>query len=175
YRNIFISNCLLTFPSSYKHNAAAAPQSDPFTRKHWFDVIAPSFAKNRFFTKICSNKDTPSKLAAESLRGRIVHVNTRLLNAKNPHTKMMGLRVGDVFGKTCVTYFNYCKNIVTKQFPKRNTTLITAFEDVKTVDGFTLRVKVCGVTGKQFKQLKATCYANNRQQRAIREMMQRVV
>jgi len=151
-------------------------QIDAFTRKEWVPVVAPSFATNKVFCKITSNKDSAAKFAADSLKRRNVQINlSKLMDNVQYNNRMMKLRVQDVIGKYCVTTFDSCFYTAYRQFPQKRATLIEAFTDVKTRDGFKIRVKVCGTTGKQFKQLKANCYASNAQQRAIREMMKKVL
>merc|ERR1740139_1864368 len=49
--------------------------------------------------------------------------------------------------------------------------LIEAHVDVKTTDGYVLRLFCIGFTKKRMNQLKKTCYANNAQVKAIRKKM----
>merc|ERR1712008_612450 len=48
---------------------------------------------------------------------------------------------------------------------------IEAHVDVKTTDGYVLRLFCIGFTKKRMNQLKKTCYANNAQVKAIRKKM----
>ncbi|MES1903437.1 MAG: ribosomal 40S subunit protein S1B [Paramarteilia canceri] len=112
-------------------------------------------------------------MASETMIGRNINVNLKLLNPSfNNYERIVTLKVVDVLGDYCVTCFEKCEYSNKKQFPEKNTSLITAFTDVKTGDGYTLRFQVVGVTGKQQKQLKSNCYANNSQKKALRLMMQ---
>ena len=47
---------------------------DPFTRKEWFDIKAPSTFENRNVGKTLVNKSTGLKSAADALKGRVVEV-----------------------------------------------------------------------------------------------------
>merc|ERR1711998_749747 len=50
-------------------------------------------------------------------------------------------------------------------------TMIEAWVDVKTTDGYVLRMFCIGFTKKRQNQLKKTCYANSSQQKLIRKKM----
>merc|ERR1712203_534263 len=54
---------------------------------------------------------------------------------------------------------------------KKWQTLIEAFVDVKTTDGFTVRVFCIGFTKKQVDSTQKTCYAQSQQIRRIRKKM----
>lgn len=49
--------------------------------------------------------------------------------------------------------------------------MIEAHVDVKTTDGYLLRVFCIGFTKKRLNQIKKTCYAKSSQVRAIRKKM----
>merc|ERR1719152_971922 len=53
--------------------------------------------------------------------------------------------------------------------------LIEAFVDVKTTDGYVLRLFCIGFTKKRQNQLKKTCYANSSQQKLIRKKMRDIM
>ena len=54
-------------------------------------------------------------------------------------------------------------------------TLIEAFIDVKTTDGYFLRIFVIGFTKRRTNQVKKTCYAQTSQCKAIRRKMVEIV
>merc|ERR1712177_152065 len=58
-----------------------------------------------------------------------------------------------------------------KSMVKKWQTLIEAFVDVKTTDGFTVRVFCIGFTKKQVDSTQKTCYAQSQQIRRIRKKM----
>merc|ERR1711992_169542 len=79
----------------------------------------------------------------------------------------------DVQGKNCLTQF-YGMNLTTdklRSMVKKWQTLIEAHVDVKTTDGYLLRVFCMGFTKKLSKQIKKTAYAQASQVRAIRKKM----
>merc|ERR1711924_384140 len=53
--------------------------------------------------------------------------------------------------------------------------LIEAFVDVKTTDGYVLRLFAIGFTKKRQNQLKKTCYASAAQQKLIRKKMREIM
>jgi small subunit ribosomal protein S3Ae len=71
----------------------------------------------------------------------------------------------DVQGKNCLTNF-YGMNLTTdklRSMVKKWQTLIEAYADVKTTDGYLLRVFCIGFTHKQSMQASKTCYAQAQQ------------
>lgn len=53
--------------------------------------------------------------------------------------------------------------------------LVEAFAQARTSDGYLLRAFVIGFTKRNNKQVKATCYAKNSQQKLIRQAMQEIL
>ena len=54
---------------------------DPFTRKDWFDIKAPTTFENRNVGKTLINRSTGLKNAADGLKGRVFEVQ------KTTHTE----------------------------------------------------------------------------------------
>ena len=83
----------------------------------------------------------------------------------------------DVQGKNCLTNF-YGMGLTTdklRSMVKKWQTLIEAFVDVKTTDGFLLRFFVIGFTQKQAQQRTKTCYAQSNQVRSISQPLPSLV
>lgn len=71
----------------------------------------------------------------------------------------------DVQGKNCLTQF-YGMNLTTdklRSMVKKWQTLIEAYVDAKTTDGYLLRVFCIGFTLKQAQSNKKHCYAQSQQ------------
>ncbi|KAH3683712.1 hypothetical protein WICPIJ_005331, partial [Wickerhamomyces pijperi] len=67
---------------------------DPFTRKEWYDIKAPSTFENRNVGKTLVNKSTGLKNAHDYLKGRIVEVSLADLQGSEDHSyKNIKLRV----------------------------------------------------------------------------------
>merc|ERR1711956_158519 len=87
--------------------------------------------------------------------------------------KKFKLSCEDVQGKNCLTQF-YGMNLTTdklRSMVKKWQTLIEAHVDVKTTDGYLLRVFCIGFTQKQQHSTKKHCYAQSQQIRQIRKKM----
>jgi len=149
---------------------------DPFTRKDWYDIKAPSMFKVREVGKTLVNRTQGTKLASDGLKGRVYEVSLAdLQNEQDAERsyKKFKLMCEDVQGKNCLTQF-YGMNLTTdklRSMVKKWQTLIEAHVDVKTTDGYLLRVFCIGFTQKQQKSTKKHCYAQSQQIRQIRKKM----
>ena len=75
---------------------------DPFTRKDWFDIKAPTTFENRNVGKTLINRSTGLKNAADGLKGRVFEVCLADLQGSEDHSyRKIKLRVDEVQGKTC--------------------------------------------------------------------------
>jgi small subunit ribosomal protein S3Ae len=93
-------------------------------------------------------------------------------NEEDAYRKMR-LRVEDVQGRNCLTNFwgmDYTTDKL-RSMVRKWQTLIEAHVDVKTTDGFTLRMFCIGFTKKRQGQIKRTAYAQSSQIRSIRRKM----
>merc|ERR1711877_50822 len=113
---------------------------DPFTRKDWYDIKAPSVFKVRDVGKTLVNKTQGTKLASDGLKGRVYEVSLADLqneqDAERSYRKFK-LLCEEVQGKSCLTQF-YGMNLTTdklRSMVKKWQTLIEANTDVKTTDG----------------------------------------
>merc|ERR1712054_40759 len=91
----------------------------------------------------------------------------------------MGFRLQceEVQGRYCLTQF-YGMDFTTdklRSMVRKWQSLIEAFVDVKTLDGYVLRLFCIGFTKKRMNQLKKTCYANSSQVKAIRKKMSEIM
>ncbi len=85
----------------------------------------------------------------------------------------MKLRVEDVQGSNCLTNFHGMDFTTDKlrSLVRKWQTLIEAHVDVKTTDGYFLRLFSIGFTKRRPNQQKRTCYAQSSQIRQIRAKM----
>merc|ERR1712128_60188 len=128
---------------------------DPFTRKDWYDIKAPSLFKVRQVGKTLVNRTAGTKIASDGLKGRVYEVSLADLQNENDAERSFRkfkLVCEEVQGKKCLT-------------------LIEANIDVKTTDGYTLRLFCIGFTRKQEMSTKKTAYAQAGQVRNIRKKM----
>jgi small subunit ribosomal protein S3Ae len=150
---------------------------DPFTRKEWYDVKAPSVFTIRQMGKTLVNRTQGTKIASEGLKGRVFESSLADLQNDEIAYRKFKLVAEEVQGKTILTNFHGMDMTTDKlrSMVKKWQTLIEAHVDVKTTDGYLLRVFCIGFTKKATNQTKKTCYAQTSQVRAVRKKMVDVI
>merc|ERR1711934_298998 len=147
---------------------------DPFAKKEWYDIKAPSMFSVRGVGKTMVTRSTGTKLASDALKGRVIEISLAdLQNNEDDGYRKMRLKVEDVQGRNCLTNF-YGMSFTTdklRSLVRKWQTLIECAVDVKTTDGYVLRMFCIGFTKKRQNQVKKTCYAQSSQIRQIRKKM----
>lgn len=148
---------------------------DPFARKEWYDWKAPSMFNVKLFGKTPVTRTTGTKVASEALKGRVVTVSLADLQGGTEEMDYRKIKLigEEVQGKALLTNF-YGMDITRDKLCsliRKWQTLIEATADVKTVDGFTLRLFAIAFTKRRPNQLRKTSYAQSAQIRAIRKKM----
>jgi len=89
----------------------------------------------------------------------------------------MKLRVEDVQGRFCLTNFHGMDLTTDKlrSLIKKRCNIIEAFADVRTADGYLIRVFCTAFTTRRENQIRRTCYAKASQIRAIRAKMIKII
>ncbi|CAJ0918570.1 unnamed protein product, partial [Mesorhabditis belari] len=146
---------------------------DPFTRKEWYDVKAPTMFSQRQIGKTLVNKTVGTKIAADGLKGRVYEVSLGDLNSSESDFRKFRLICEDVQGKNCLTNFHGMSFTRDKMcsIVKKWHTMVEANVAVKTTDGYLLRVFCIGFTKRQPNQAKKTTYAKASKVRQIRAKM----
>lgn len=125
--------------------------------------------------KTLVNRTQGLKTAEEGLRGRVLEMSLGDLNTKSEDQafRKFRLRVDEIQGKACLTNFHGMSFTSDKlrSMVKKWQTLIEAHVDVKTTDGYLLRIFCIGFTKRRPKQVRKTSYAQSSQVRAIRKKM----
>lgn len=151
---------------------------DPFTRKDWYDIKAPSMFEERDVGKTLVNRTSGLKNANDALKGRIVEVSLADLQKDEEHAfRKVQLRVDEVHGRQCLTNihgFNMTSDKLRSLVRKWQTT-IEADVPVKTTDGYLCRLFVIGFSRRRQWQVKKTAYAQSSQIRAIRKKIVEIV
>lgn len=151
---------------------------DPFTKKDWYDVKAPNLFAVRTFGKTPVTRSSGTRIASEYLKNRIFNVSLADLNNDEDQAyRKMKLRVEDVQGRNCLTNFYGMDFTTDKQrsLVKKWQSLIEAHADVKTTDGYTLRLFAVAFTKKRPNQVSRACHAKTSQIRRIRKRMLDVI
>lgn len=150
---------------------------DPFTRKDWYDVKAPSaMFTNKQIGKTLVNRTQGTKIASEGLKHRVFEVSLAdLQNDQDAERSFRKFRLiaEDVQGHNVLTNFHGMDLTTDKlrSMVKKWQTLIEANVDVKTTDGYLLRLFCIGFTHKDQQSQRKTCYAQHNQVRQIRKKM----
>eukprot|EP01102_Stenamoeba_stenopodia_P003972 TRINITY_DN140_c0_g1_i1.p1 TRINITY_DN140_c0_g1~~TRINITY_DN140_c0_g1_i1.p1 ORF type:complete len:253 (-),score=67.24 TRINITY_DN140_c0_g1_i1:53-811(-) len=147
--------------------------ADPFAKKEWHDIQAPSIFTNTKVGKTIVNRTQGTKISTDSLKGRVVQVNLADLNKDEDLSyRKINLRIEEVQGKTCLTNF-WGMDFTTdklKFLVKKWQSLIEAHVDVKTQDGYFIRMFAIAFTKKRSPKRK-TYYAQSSQIKQIRRKM----
>jgi len=151
---------------------------DPFTKKEWYEIRAPGNFSHRNCGKTPVTRSSGTKIASEALKGRVFELNLADLNKDEDQAfRKFKLQCEEVQGRNCLTNF-YGMTFTTdkiRSMVRKWQTLIEAHVDVKTTDGYVLRLFCIGFTKKRQNQLKKTCYANAAQQKQIRAKMRSIM
>jgi len=163
-----------------KKKGGARKAQDPFARKEWYDVKAPAKTFPNAVGKTPATKTTGQRQARDSLIGRVFEASLGdlkpLVQGEDEFRKFR-FRVEDVQGSQCLTNF-YGMDLTTdklRSLVRKWTTLIETHVDVKTTDGYLIRIFVIGFTKKRPNQLRKTSYAQSAQVRQIRKKMVEII
>jgi len=149
---------------------------DPFAKKEQYTIKAPSIFAVRNAGKTIVNRTAGQKIASESLKGRVFELSLADLNGGDETQAFRKIKLvcEDVQGYDCMTHFGGMDMTRDKlcSLIRKWQTLIEAHVDVRTTDGYYLRMFAIAFTKKQSNQaVKSTCYAQAGQIRNIRKKM----
>jgi len=148
--------------------------ADVYAKKDWYDVKAPCMFTSRHAGKTLITRTQGTKIATDGLKGRVLEVCLADLNKDEDQSfRKIKLQIEDIQGKACLTNF-YGMDITKDKLcglVRKWQTLIEAHVDVKTTDGYVLRMFAIGFTKRRPNQVKKTSYAQSAQIRAIRKKM----
>jgi len=148
---------------------------DPFLKKEWYDIKAPSVFSTRNCGKTLVTKSAGTKIASDGLRGRVLELNLAdlLHEQEDMAYKKVKLCVEEIQGRNCLTDFHAMDLTRDKHqsLIRKWHTLIEAVCDVKTTDGYLVRMFCIAFTKRHEEQVKSNCYAQSSQIRRIRKKM----
>merc|ERR1719262_2137839 len=130
---------------------------DPFLKKEWYDIKAPSMFSARSCGKTLVSKTQGTKIASDGLKGRVLEANLADLNNDDDQGyRKMKLVIEDVQGRNCLTDFHGMSLTRDKlcSLVKKWQTLIEGNCDVKTTDGYTVRMFCLAFTKRTADQIK---------------------
>jgi small subunit ribosomal protein S3Ae len=127
-----------------------------------------------FCNFILSLSQSIAENANDSLKGRVIELSLADLNKDEDQSfRKIKLRIDEVQGKNCLTNFHGMDFTSDKlrSLVRKWQTLIEAHVDVKTTDGYLLRLFAIGFTKRRPSQVRKTTYAQTSQIREIRKKM----
>jgi small subunit ribosomal protein S3Ae len=115
----------------------------------------------------------------DGLKGRVISISLADLNkdAKEHNWRKIKLQIEDVKGDEAYTNFygmDVTRDKVCTVVKKWQST-IEGFVDVKTADGYFIRIFTIAFTQKRKTQMRATCYATTGQKKTIRGKMMEIM
>jgi len=120
------------------------------------------------------NKTQGTKIASDSLKGRVFEANLAdLQQDDNVAYRKVKLVCDEVQGKHCLTSFyglDFTRDTLCSLLRKWQTLIETQI-DVETKDGTRVRLFCIAFTSKRAKQVKKTCYATSAQVKQIRKII----
>lgn len=147
---------------------------EPMTRKDWYDIQVPATFSARRIGKTLVNRTAGLKTATDALVGRVFEANLADLNKdESVSFRKMRFICEEVQGTTLLTNFHGMDLTRDKlcSLVKKWHTLVEAWCDVKTTDGYVLRLFCIGFTKRRHGQVTKTSYAQGGHIRAIRKRM----
>jgi len=144
-----------------------------FYKKQWYKIQSPPSVANSVqvgWTPV--NKTQGTKLSKDSLINRVCEVSYADIQEPTQFAyKKVRMQVEEVKGSALYTSF-YGINIIKEklyQYLRKRMSLIDVVADIKTQDGYILRVLITTFTARKPNQSKVNTYAKHSQVRAIRK------
>uniref|UniRef100_A0A8B9WKN1 Small ribosomal subunit protein eS1 n=1 Tax=Bos mutus grunniens TaxID=30521 RepID=A0A8B9WKN1_BOSMU len=127
---------------------------DPFSKKDQYDVRAPAMFNIRNSGKTLVTRTQGTKITSNGLKGRVFEMSLADLQNDEVAFRKFKLITEDVQGKNCLTNFHGMDLWQT---------MTEAHIDVKTTNGYLLRLFSVGFTKKRNNQIQKTSYAQHQQ------------
>jgi small subunit ribosomal protein S3Ae len=150
---------------------------DSFSKKEWYDIKAPSYFTDRNVGKTLATRSQGTKLASDSLNGRILNASLADLNKNEDQAfRVIRLKVEEVQGKNVLTNF-YGMDFTTdklRSLIKKWQRIIETHVNVKTLDGYHLRMFAIAFTDVK-SPIRKTAYAKGSQMKQVRKKMAEIM
>lgn len=157
-----------------KGKKAAKKVVNPYLKKQWYTLTAPGHFSNRDIGQTLVTRSSGKRHAEDDLMGRIVVANMADLMKDEQHCyRKLRLRVEQIKDRDCLTNFyglDMTRDRLSQLF-RKGMTFVESFVDVKTLDGYSLRVFGVAFTAKAPGQLKRSCRAQSSVAKALRLRM----
>jgi small subunit ribosomal protein S3Ae len=158
-----------------KKKGSKKKTADPFTKKEWYVIRAPAIFPIKEIGRTIVTKTMGTRVARDSLLGRCFDVSLSDLktDGEDEAFRKFRLRVEEVQGNHVLTQFAGMDLTTDKlrSLVRKWQTLIEAHADIRTTDGYSLRLFAIGFTKKRPNSTKKTAYAQTSQVKALRKKM----
>jgi len=148
---------------------------DPFLKKEWYEIKAPSIFNKRSCGRTLVTKSVGNKIASDGLKGRVLELNLADLMKDSEDTahKKVKLCIEEVQARNCLSDFHGMDLTRDKHqsLIRKKVTMIDARCDIKTTDGYLVRMFCLSFTKQSPNQTKTNSYAQSSQVRRIRRKM----
>lgn len=147
----------------------------PFTKKEWFQVMAPPALKDakQVGWTVCK-KPTGTQIVSDFLKYRVAEISLAdITNESKDVTKKIKVQIDDIVGNSCFTSF-YEFELVREKIAamlKKRQSLIEVIAEVKTKEGVILRVFTVAVTSRRPGQQKLNSYAQSSKIKLFRKKL----
>lgn len=164
---------------SKRGNAQKKMEKHPFIKKKWYKVLSPPSIGNSVMVGYTpANKTIGTKLSKDHLMNRVCEVSYSDIkeNTQFPWKKIK-MQIEEVKSGNCYSSF-YGIDMVREKlytFLRKRMSLIDCFVDVKTQDGYILRVFITTFTARKNGQVKNNTYAKTSQIKAIRKIFSKLL
>lgn len=157
-----------------KGKKAAKKVVNPYLKKQWYTLTAPGHYSNREIGQTLVTRSSGKRHAEDDLMGRIVVANMADLTKDEQYCyRKLRLRVEQIKDRDCLTNFygiDMTRDRLCQLF-RKGMTFVESFVDVKTLDGYFLRVFGIAFTTRAQGQVKRSCRAQSSIAKALRLRM----
>ncbi|XP_036290331.1 40S ribosomal protein S3a-like [Pipistrellus kuhlii] len=150
---------------------------DPFSKKDWYDVKAPAVFNTRSVGETIVTRIQGTKFTSDVLKGRVFLLFLAGLQNDELAFRKLKLITEDVQGKNCLANLHGMDLTQDKMcsMVKKWQTMIEAHVNVKTTDGYLLRLFCVDLTKKRNHQIQKTSYTQHQQDRQVRKEMMEIM
>ena len=152
-------------------------EKHPFVKKEWYKYMSPpSITGSMPLGWTPANKTVGKKIGSDNVLGRVCEVSYADLNKDTRYDwRKVRMQIETVEGHNCYSSFYGlgCTRERICSLIKKGQSLLNIWTDVKTSDGYVLRISLTTCTVRKNGQRSANCYAKSSQIRAIRKVVSR--
>ena len=152
-------------------------EKHPFVKKEWYKYMSPpSIIASMPLGWTPANKTVGKKIGSDNVLGRVCEVSFADLDKSSRYNwRKVRMQVETVEGHNCYSSFYGLDSTRERvcSLIKKGQSLIDIWTDVKTADGYILRISLTTCTIRKYNQQTNNCYCKSSQVRAIRKVVSR--